>query len=134
MPADSVTVLKALADETRLRIMSMLWEAEELCSCEIEGILELNQPNVSRHLSRLRQAGLVAQTKRGHWVHLRIAGGAFSIHPYLTQLIQSARADTPSLPADLARLRDYRESGYDCRTIGQWAGSRPGVRDTAGRS
>jgi ArsR family transcriptional regulator len=50
--------LKALADETRLRIFSLLTR-QELCVCEIEDMLNLSQSLVSNHLAVLRQAGLV---------------------------------------------------------------------------
>ncbi len=49
-----VNMFKALSDENRLRIMSLLIR-EELCVCEIEVILELSQSNVSRHLNKLKK-------------------------------------------------------------------------------
>jgi ArsR family transcriptional regulator len=55
---DLLVPLKALADETRLRIFSLLTR-QELCVCEIEDMLNLSQSLVSNHLAVLRQAGLV---------------------------------------------------------------------------
>ena len=63
---------KALADQTRLRILGLL-RAGEICVCDIHGSLGLPQPTVSRHLAYLRKSGLVAARKEGLWVHYRLA-------------------------------------------------------------
>ena len=55
---DLGALLRALGDETRLRIFTLLAKAE-LCVCEIEDILDLSQSLVSNHLAVLRRAGLV---------------------------------------------------------------------------
>ena len=68
---------KALADQTRLRIISLL-RAGEICVCDIHGSLGLPQPTVSRHLAYLRKTGLVATRKDGLWVHYRLAEPAGS--------------------------------------------------------
>jgi len=61
-------LLKALADETRLRIVSMLGHGE-LCVCHLEAALRLGQPTVSRHLAVLRHAGVVTARRSGSWMH-----------------------------------------------------------------
>ena len=63
---------KALADQTRLRILGLL-QSGEICVCDIHGSLGLPQPTVSRHLAYLRKSGLVATRKEGLWVHYRLA-------------------------------------------------------------
>ena len=65
-------LFKALADDTRLRILALL-AAGEICVCHIHGALGLPQPTVSRHLAYLRRAGLVATRKEGLWVRYRLA-------------------------------------------------------------
>jgi ArsR family transcriptional regulator len=65
--------LKALADETRLRIFILL-ARQELCVCEIEDILNLSQSLVSNHLAVLRQAGLVKarrDAEDARWIFYR---------------------------------------------------------------
>ena len=70
---DLIDLFKALSDETRLRIYSLLTKAE-LCVCEIEDILNLSQSLVSNHLAVLRRAGLV-RTRRdvedARWIFYR---------------------------------------------------------------
>ena len=60
------TKFKALADETRLRILKLL-EHGELCVCDITAALEMTQPNVSFHLGILREAGIITDRKEGRW-------------------------------------------------------------------
>ena len=66
------TVLKALADRTRLRIVGLLL-AGEVCVCDIHESLGIPQPKASRHLAYLRRTGLVDARKDGLWVHYRLA-------------------------------------------------------------
>jgi ArsR family transcriptional regulator, arsenate/arsenite/antimonite-responsive transcriptional repressor len=72
------TLLKALADETRLDILGLLAAADgELCVCHIEAhVKHLSQPTISHHLKQLREAGLVTAERRGTWVHYAIDKGA----------------------------------------------------------
>lgn len=69
-------LLKALADPTRLTMISALREAAEpVWICDFTGALNLSQPTVSNHLGKLREAGLVECEKRGIWVYYRLAAG-----------------------------------------------------------
>ncbi len=64
--------LKALADPTRLRILSQLLAADEpICACDIGAGFELGQPTISHHLRTLREARLVHAQRRGTWIHYR---------------------------------------------------------------
>jgi len=64
-------VFKALADETRLRILKLL-EVREMCVCEVMIALDLTQPTASHHLGILENAGLVKDRKEGKWVFYRV--------------------------------------------------------------
>jgi len=59
---------KALSDETRLRILSLMKEGE-ICVCDIAESLGMSQPNISFHLSMLKEAGLIKDRKNGRWIH-----------------------------------------------------------------
>lgn len=65
-------LLKALADDTRLRILALV-AGGEICVCDIHGALGIPQPTASRHLASLRKAGLVSARKAGLWVHYSLA-------------------------------------------------------------
>ena len=61
-------LIKALSDETRLRIVKLL-EEREICVCEFMQVLEMSQPRISRHLAVLKNAGLVDDRREGKWVY-----------------------------------------------------------------
>ncbi len=65
-------LFKALADETRLRILSLL-NMREMCVCEIMVALDLTQPTASHHLGILENAGLIKDRKEGKWVFYSIS-------------------------------------------------------------
>jgi ArsR family transcriptional regulator, arsenate/arsenite/antimonite-responsive transcriptional repressor len=65
-------VFKALADETRLRILALLSRGE-MCVCDIHETLGIPQSKTSRHLAYLRKAGLVSDRKAGLWVYYQLA-------------------------------------------------------------
>ena len=58
----------ALADPVRLRLLSLISAAGEMCSCDLTGPLEKSQPTVSHHTKILVEAGLIVGEKRGRWV------------------------------------------------------------------
>ncbi len=58
----------ALADPVRLRLLSLVAEAGEVCSCDLQGPLGKSQPTVSHHTKILSEAGLITGEKRGRWV------------------------------------------------------------------
>jgi ArsR family transcriptional regulator len=69
---DLMAVVKAMADETRMRIVMVLG-GHELCVCQIVELLELAPSTVSKHMSILKQARLVQSRKEGRWMHYRLA-------------------------------------------------------------
>ena len=60
-------MLKALADPTRLKMVAMLHH-RDCCVCEFVPVFKISQPAVSKHLSRLKTAGLVKESRKGQWV------------------------------------------------------------------
>ncbi|MGH3736936.1 MAG: ArsR/SmtB family transcription factor [Micromonosporaceae bacterium] len=67
-------VLKALADPTRLRLLSLVQSSPraEACVCELTEPLGISQPTVSHHLRILSEAGLLQREKRGVWAYYRL--------------------------------------------------------------
>ncbi|MGO8870157.1 MAG: ArsR/SmtB family transcription factor [Acidimicrobiales bacterium] len=61
-------VFAALSDPVRLRLLSMVASADEVCSCNLEEPLGRSQPTVSHHTKILAEAGLVQGEKRGRWM------------------------------------------------------------------
>jgi ArsR family transcriptional regulator, arsenate/arsenite/antimonite-responsive transcriptional repressor len=70
--ARGTEILKALADETRVRIVHIL-SCGELCACDIQTYFNLTQPTLSHHLKLLTDAGLILARKEGKWTHYRLS-------------------------------------------------------------
>lgn len=70
--AKLLTILSALSEPTRLAILRLLWLAErDLCLCEIMDDLCLTQARASRHLTVLKNAGLICACQKDGWAHYR---------------------------------------------------------------
>lgn len=67
-----MTIVRALSDETRLRILTLLYKQGELCVCELTFALELSQPKISRHLAILREHQLLKDRRAGQWIYYRL--------------------------------------------------------------
>lgn len=65
---DLERIFKALADETRLRMLALLFARGELCVCDFIVALAITQSKASRHLRYLANAGLVRDRRDGVWV------------------------------------------------------------------
>ena len=62
----------ALGDPVRLRLLSLIAAAGEMCSCDLMEPLGKSQPTVSHHTKILADAGIIVGDKRGRWVHWRV--------------------------------------------------------------
>ena len=101
--SELAAVYRALADETRLRILALLCDGE-VCVCHLHGSLRLPQPTISRHLAYLRKSGIVEARRDGVWMHYRLAPQS---SPVLDQVLESALhalTHADSTVADTARL------------------------------
>ena len=102
LPTNGAKFLRLLADETRLRILSLLSRTPDLCVCELVAILRLPQYQISRHLGPLRRSGLLIATRRGPFVFYGISASA-QAHPVYRTLVKAA----PQLVEDKARREDF---------------------------
>ncbi len=71
--ASLATVMAALGDPVRLRLLSLVASEGEVCSCNLEAPLGKSQPTVSHHTRILAEAGLIVGEKRGKWTWWRAA-------------------------------------------------------------
>lgn len=108
-------VMKALSHENRLRILNLL-NQKSLCVCELTNIMEVNQSNASRHLSKLAQADLIEQSRDGNWIYYFIKPESKEKHPFLEPLLKGMGKEKELL-ADLEKLQIYEESGIDCSEL-----------------
>ena len=69
---DLARVFAALADPVRLRCLSLIADAGEICACDLLDPLDRSQPTISHHTKVLAEVGLITGEKRGRWVHWSI--------------------------------------------------------------
>ncbi len=105
-----VTTLKALSDETRLRILKLL-ERGELCVCEIVAAFDVGQPRVSFHLAALRNAGLVKDRKEGKWMYYRIDDSDLFRRFLLLSVLEKIPDKT--LREDRQRLKEFQATALE---------------------
>ena len=105
---------KALSDETRLRILSILLE-RECCVCEVMQALEISQSRASRNLGILEDAGFLTARREGTWVlySLKERSGN-NLVVSLTDILQEFSTDNEVLASDRERLRHSVRVGPGC--------------------
>lgn len=101
---DMINVLKSLSDETRLRIINLLYE-RELCVCEIMEALHITQTKASRHLSYLKNSGLVEDRKCAQWVYYSLKRG--SDLGFLDSLVLDNLRNLEPYKKDMACIEDW---------------------------
>ena len=103
--------IRLLSDETRLRIMVLLAQSD-LFVCEICGLLNLSQPKVSRHLSKMRDLGFIRMKRDGKFILYSLALEAGASKDILDTIIRHMDQN-PTLLKDKENL-----SGHDDYVIG----------------
>ena len=101
-------IFKALAEESRLRILSLLIE-RELCVCEIEATLNLTQSNVSRHLTILKKCGIVSSQKDAQWTYYSISSEFKQDHSTLWQYLTEHLPELSTYLADQEACKKCKE-------------------------
>lgn len=109
-------LFKALGDENRLRLLNVL-DQKALCVCEIEVLLGMSQSNASRHLSKLRVAGMLSSEKDAQWVHYKISDDFIESNRALYMYLKEGFQKGDSFINDLQRLETYTKKGLNCQYI-----------------
>ena len=113
---DLISALKALSDETRLRIINVL-RVRECCVCEVMQSLDISQTRASRNLGILREAGFLKTRREGTWMLYsldRESGNRYA--GFLAGLLEKAPLDSELLKKDRQRLGLARRAGPGCPT------------------
>ena len=111
---DLIKTMKALSDETRLRILNVLLD-RECCVCEVMQSLEISQTRASRNLGILQDAGFLKARRDGTWtVYSLDWQTANSYATSLTKLLRDSPVSNEILIQDKERLRHAARVGPDC--------------------
>lgn len=95
-------ILKLLGDKTRLTMAKML-DSHDCCVCEFVEIFDMSQPAVSQHLRKLKDAGLVKETRRGQWIIYSL-NKSHKFYPLVESLLTF-------LPDQHFRFRELEQQG-----------------------
>lgn len=99
-----LAVTRALSDENRIRALLSL-NGRELCVCQIIELLALAPSTVSKHMSVLKQAGLVQGQKRGRWMYYRQAASQAPLQVgQVLDWLRSSLHGSPRIKEDQKRL------------------------------
>ena len=106
-----IKMMKALSDETRLRLLNLLLE-KECCVCEAMQALDISQTRASRNLKVLHDTGLLKQRKDGLWsLYSLDKEGTGKDYHQLVGVIEKALANNPAAIMDIERLRKAKRVG-----------------------
>lgn len=112
---ETLKIIKALGDENRLRIVNILF-GNELCVCEVEGILSMTQSNISRHLSKLTSSGVTKYRKDAKYIYYSLDEKTLLQHPFVAEAIKEVRYEE-RYKDDLIKLNNYVKHGYTCDDV-----------------
>ena len=95
-------ILKLLGDKTRLTMVKML-ETNDYCVCEFVEIFKVSQPAISQHVRKLKDLGIVAETRKGQWIIYSLNKDS-DYYPLIMDVLQH-------LPNQDFKLQELKEQG-----------------------
>jgi ArsR family transcriptional regulator len=104
-------VFKALSDESRLRIINLLFNSGGLCVCDIQRVMGATQTKVSRHLAYLRRVGLVDDRRQGLWMLYSIAKPKNEEHKKIVDFLGALLRSNEVAQKDARRLAGQIQKG-----------------------
>lgn len=106
-----VDLFKALSEENRLRILSLLIE-DDLCVCEIENCLNMTQSNASRHLTALKQCGILRVYKKARWAYYGMNEKFIEENKELYQYLVVRLKELPTYQEDYNEFMKCRQDNF----------------------
>jgi ArsR family transcriptional regulator len=116
-----VEILKALGDENRIRILNLLKDGD-LCVCEMESILKLNQSNVSRHLTRLSSSRIIKSYKKAQFVYYKINDETLNNYTFIAEILNNETSKLEQCRYDSKKLVIFKENNINCENIEELKG------------
>lgn len=99
---EAAVILKLLGDKTRLTMMKIL-EDHDCCVCEFVEIFKASQPSISQHLRKLRDIGLVQESRKGQWIFYSL-NKKNAYYPFVKEILHC-------LPNQDYKLKELEEQG-----------------------
>lgn len=102
---NQVKILKALGDETRLRIAYLLMNSKGLCVCEIEDAINMKQSSISKALKILREADIISDERRAQWKYFSINKNSINSGFRVVKALIGELAKTNIAKVDIQNLK-----------------------------
>lgn len=111
-----IKIIKALSHKNRLRILNLI-NQQDLCVCELEYIMDVNQSNASRHLTKLKEADLIYGQRKAQWVYYQINEKLLDKHNFLKEIIDNELKNIDLVNDDNVKLEKYIDSELSCEDL-----------------
>jgi ArsR family transcriptional regulator len=114
---EAARFFKVLADESRLKMLWLLFNRRELCVCDIMAVLEITQSKASRHLATLRNVGIAVDRKEGLWSYYSLCPVEDKLVKDHLKLLKTTLSRRPEAKQLLEKLNTWlkeKELGASC--------------------
>mgnify|MGYP006292357435 CR=1 FL=1 len=111
-----IKIFKVLSGENRLRIINLLLN-NELCVCELEVLLDLSQSNVSRHLRKIKNIGILDYSKDAQWIYYKVSDQFIKNNKDLISYLKKKFNEEKIFNKDLNTIEKYKENNLNCQLI-----------------
>lgn len=106
------SLFKVLSDETRLRMLILLF-SEDMCVCQLSGVLDVSQPKISKNLSKLRDINLVTDQRKEKFVYYSLNTDNKLLNAILKDILENIK-NYPLISHDLLRVKDKEKYLSEC--------------------
>ena len=113
---------KILADESRLKMLWLLFNRPELCVCDIMAVLEITQSKASRHLATMRNIGIVTDRREGLWSYYSLCPVKGRLAKEHLKLLKTTLSRLPEANQLIEKLHTWlkeKEKGASCTPDGK---------------
>lgn len=114
---EAAQFFKTLADESRLKMLWLLFNRQELCVCDVMAVLDITQSKASRHLAALRHIGIASDRREGLWSYYSLCIVEDELTKEHLKLLQTTLAKRPEAKQLLNKLNAWlkaKNHGASC--------------------
>jgi ArsR family transcriptional regulator, arsenate/arsenite/antimonite-responsive transcriptional repressor len=114
---EAARFFKALSDESRLKMLWLLFNRPELCVCDVMAVLQITQSKASRHLAALRHIGIATDRKEGLWSYYSLCPPPDELSRNHLKLLRTTLAKNPDAKPLLSKLNAWlkeKSRGASC--------------------
>jgi len=126
---DAAHFFKILSDESRLKMLWLLFNRKELCVCDVMAVLKITQSKASRHLAALRHIGIATDRRDGLWSYYSLCAPKDELAKNHLKLLRATLAKHPDAKPLLKKLSAWlKEKNRGASCLGNNSSSMPSKR------